>query len=297
MVLSIAGIGIKLHIPWKLYVNLAAALKCFEEEESDRILCEIIVINSHDSQICKEWYESPVVEQTENVLGKIEMRRVGPNWIFTLSDDTVMICSGDFYESAIYISPSYYSGPAISTLIHIVWCQVLVYRGIGFGCHASCVSLANKGYLFLGPSGYGKSTQSRLWQSTLGASLVNDDNPVVILGNDGKLLVGGTPWSGKTPCYRQVIYEIGGIFRLCRSCNNEATLLRDEAGFMALLPSCSCIRSDSGMQARLYRIVAEAVRRINIFRLECRPDREAVLEAFSSISANTVKADVSRLSD
>lgn len=73
--------------------------------------------------------------------------------------------------------------------------------------HAAVVSHEGRGYMFLGPSGTGKSTHASLWLKYIdGTELVNDDNPVVRITDDGQATVFGSPWSGKTPCYRHVSY-------------------------------------------------------------------------------------------
>ena len=69
--------------------------------------------------------------------------------------------------------------------------------------HSSVVISGGKGYLFLGKSGTGKSTHSSLWLKHIpGTELLNDDNPILRLMPDGSARVYGSPWSGKTPCYR-----------------------------------------------------------------------------------------------
>ena len=46
--------------------------------------------------------------------------------------------------------------------------------------HASVIANSGKGYIFLGRSGTGKSTHSRLWLKYIkGSSLLNDDNPII----------------------------------------------------------------------------------------------------------------------
>ena len=57
------------------------------------------------------------------------------------------------------------------------------------------------GYLFLGHSGTGKSTHARQWlQAFPDAWLLNDDNPILRIMDNGEVHVYGSPWSGKTPC-------------------------------------------------------------------------------------------------
>ena len=68
--------------------------------------------------------------------------------------------------------------------------------------HASAVAVQDQGCAFIGPSGIGKSTHSRLWlQHIPRARLLNDDQPVLRLHPDGTVMLYGSPWSGKTTCY------------------------------------------------------------------------------------------------
>ncbi len=80
--------------------------------------------------------------------------------------------------------------------------------------------------MFLGPSGTGKSTHASLWlENVEGTELVNDDNPVVRILDDGSIKVYGSPWSGKTPCYLNVNYPLGGIVNLIQASHNKISRL------------------------------------------------------------------------
>ena len=81
--------------------------------------------------------------------------------------------------------------------------------------HSSVTMKDGKGYLFLGKSGTGKSTHSQLWINNIeGCSLLNDDNPVIRVSESGEVRVYGSPWSGKTPCYRNLDVPVGAIVTL-----------------------------------------------------------------------------------
>lgn len=69
--------------------------------------------------------------------------------------------------------------------------------------HTSTIVCRGKAVLFLGESGTGKSTHTRLWRENIEeATLLNDDSPIVRI-TDGQPWVWGSPWSGKTPCYKK----------------------------------------------------------------------------------------------
>ncbi len=144
--------------------------------------------------------------------------------------------------------------------------------------HAAMVSYQAKAYMFLGPSGTGKSTHARLWlQHMEGSELMNDDNPVVRIGDDGKAVAYGSPWSGKTPCYRHVSLELGAIVTLSQAPYNKIRQIKGIEAFAALLPSISGKRWDSRIADGLYETENMLAGGTAMWHLECLPDEEAAL--------------------
>lgn len=74
----------------------------------------------------------------------------------------------------------------------------LLPRFNALAAHASVIEMDGKGVIFLGESGAGKSTHSRLWRERFGerVSMINDDKPLLRLEN-GRFWVCGSPWKGK----------------------------------------------------------------------------------------------------
>ncbi len=63
--------------------------------------------------------------------------------------------------------------------------------------HASVLECDGEGYAFLGKSGTGKSTHTRLWlQYVEGTRVINGDKPILHFDGQG-FVVYGTPWNGK----------------------------------------------------------------------------------------------------
>src|SRR5690606_39491454 len=84
----------------------------------------------------------------------------------------------------------------------VSWLLMVVFGQVGLQhrlilIHASVIAYQQKqGIAFLGKSGTGKSTHSKLWlQHIPDTELLNDDNPVVRLEEDGKAMIYGTPRS------------------------------------------------------------------------------------------------------
>ena len=141
--------------------------------------------------------------------------------------------------------------------------------------HSSVVSCAGYGYMFLGKSGTGKSTHSSLWLKHIsGTELVNDDNPVVRRLPDG-FYVFGSPWSGKTPCYRNIQYPLGGVVQLSQAPYNKIERLRPLTAYAALVPSISGKRWDKQVAEGLHQTEDMMAGEVAVWHLECLPDEAA----------------------
>ena len=127
-----------------------------------------------------------------------------------------LICSKDHREGRLIMTDGSHKG-MLDTALKMLFSLATAVKDTLI-IHAVAVSCEGKGYMFIGPSGTGKSTHARLWLKHIdGTELVNDDWPVV---RDG--VVYGSPWSGKkTPCYRNVSIPIGVIVNLSQASYNK----------------------------------------------------------------------------
>ena len=149
--------------------------------------------------------------------------------------------------------------------------------------HASAISCHGKSYLFLGKSGTGKSTHARLWLKHIPETeLLNDDNPVIRFVND-MAYVYGTPWSGKTSCYRNVSTPIGAIVRLLQAPENHISKHSTIKAFASCLSSCSSMVWDKFSYHEICQTVSDIVRHVPFYELQCKPDAEAAQLCFSTI--------------
>lgn len=151
--------------------------------------------------------------------------------------------------------------------------------------HASVVEHDGSGYLFLGKSGTGKSTHSRLWlQHIAGTTLLNDDNPVVRVV-DGRAYVFGSPWSGKTPCYQNRKAPVGAIVRLHQAPHNAIDRLCGARAYAALLPSCSCMKWNRPMAEAVHRTIGQVMERVAVYDMACLPEPDAATLCMETITA------------
>ena len=127
--------------------------------------------------------------------------------------------------------------------------------------HASVIVKDGYGQLFLGHSGTGKSTHARLWREAYpDAWLLNDDNPVVRVMPDGEVRVYGSPWSGKTSCYRQAFAPVRGIVKLSQASQNEMNRLRLPEAYACMLPSSSGLKIVPAMMDSLYNTIVRVIK-------------------------------------
>ena len=151
--------------------------------------------------------------------------------------------------------------------------------------HASVVSCEGGAYMFLGRSGTGKSTHSRLWLDHIeGSELLNDDNPVIRISGS-EALVYGSPWSGKTPCYKNESYPLKAVVRLSQAPYNKIVRLGPLQAFASLMPACSCRRWDSEAVSDLHKSVEMTISSVPCYHLECLPDEAAACTCHSAVTS------------
>ena len=142
--------------------------------------------------------------------------------------------------------------------------------------HASVTRYQGVANLFFGVSGTGKSTHSRLWHAFVPESdLMNDDNPVIRFEGE-RCIVYGSPWSGKTLCYRNVVAPVNALVRLEQSPKNVIERLQPLQAYASVIAAVSTIRWNHDVMSLLVPTIERVAMNVPCFRLQCRPDEEAV---------------------
>ena len=185
-----------------------------------------------------------------------------------------LVCADDYREGRL-VTTGQFRKLAIDNALMVLYALATAPTGTVL-FHAAVVSHHGRGYMFLGQSGTGKSTHARLWLKHIeGTALVNDDNPVVRIGDDGRAVVYGSPWSGKTPCYRNVSYPLGGIVLLSQAPYNRIRRLGGLEAYAALVPSISGMRWDGRIADGLHQTENRLATTAPMWHLECLPDAAA----------------------
>lgn len=197
-----------------------------------------------------------------------------------------LFISNDFREARVSLE----GRPVEQWLIFntaVDFCFLLSTAGRGTVLtHASSVIYKGRAYLFLGKSGTGKSTHSRMWLAALeNVVLMNDDHPVLRVGEDGMTTAYGSPWSGKTPCYKNISAPLGGIIRISRAPYNKPVRLAPIQAYASLMTSCSGMTWDKELADGRDRALQGIVSRTPCWVMECLPDEDAARMCSEAVTA------------
>ena len=220
-----------------------------------------------DSGVVPEYTE---VYPSKKKVGIIPGRTASGNYVFDYKSRTksevCLICSKDYREGQLIIT-----GDIPTRFLRILYALATAGKDT-LVLHAVVVSYGGKGYMFIAPSGTGKSTHARLWLEHIeGTELVNDDFPVV-RGN----MVYGSPWGWRTPCYRNVSYPIGGMVRLSQASFNKIRRLSSIEAYMNLFVSSADKRYfGSRIADKMHQLEERLASTIPMWHLECLPDEAA----------------------
>lgn len=199
--------------------------------------------------------------------------------------DCILVPSADYKNSVLYVAEAMASRLAEFALSNAM---MLLYTFCTspydtLMVHASVIAHDGGAYMFLGRSGTGKSTHSRLWLEHIPDTyLLNDDNPVVRYIN-GEAIIYGTPWSGKTPCYKNESMPLKAVVRLSQAPYNKIVRNVPLQAFASLMPACSCMRWDGKSVTALHQAVEKVISSVPCWHLECLPDRDAAILCNSTV--------------
>lgn len=191
------------------------------------------------------------------------------------SDCCLLITDKDFRNCRCALNGDFMMRSfGLNNAIMLIYAFAAAYRKTVL-MHASVVRQHGWGYAFIAKSGTGKSTQVSNWLRFLpGCDLMNDDNPVVRIVN-GRSFIYGSPWSGKTPCYRNMKAPLGAITRIDRAQVNSVEKVNTLEAFASLLPSVSSMKWDESLYEEICNNISKIIETTPIYTLHCLPDRES----------------------
>lgn len=244
-----------------------------------------------EKAICKEEYENLTLLDTfefEDNLAQCNLYRYNGGYYFEMQGHDTDIYSFVKADNSNRVDANY--GNFIKVHIALVRFGLWLMFGLctvplgAIAIHSSVLVKDNRAVLCLGESGTGKSTHTRLWREHIEATtLLNDDSPIIRLV-DGIPTAFGSPWSGKTPCYRNLSYPIAGFIRLSQAPHNKIKRLSVLGAIGALLPSCPpAFAHDDTLQDAICNTLSQMIGIAPVFHLQCLPNAAAAELSYNTI--------------
>lgn len=140
--------------------------------------------------------------------------------------------------------------------------------------HASAVIWEGKAYLFVAPSGGGKSTQAALWESQ-GAEILNGDKVILAREKDEWMAYGG-PVAGSSQIYKDKHAALAAIMLVRKKPHNQLIRMSPREAFLNLYSNAIKSNWDQEYNCRLLDMIEPIAKQIPIYYLDCTPEPCAV---------------------
>ena len=285
----VAGHLFSVNIPSEILAandHLMAAYRPFETEgDSEQPLFSLSVKATEEIQKPEDFAEE--TRQTEDgqtiVSGSLADGSKGIAYLWG-EERAFAQCSQDYTTATLLATGKRLQHAIDNTLMLLFAFATAPHSTLLF--HSSTVVWQGKGYMFLGVSGTGKSTHSRLWLKNIaGTHLLNDDNPVVRIDSTGTPIVYGSPWSGKTPCYKNEQHPVGTIVMLHQAPENQIRQASILEGYVAITESVSGKRWEKTIADGLHATTEAVLKGCKVFLLGCLPDDDAAKTCWQAVTA------------
>jgi hypothetical protein len=276
--------------PFSVDPKLDAELIFVLKVEQNGLLC--------DEQ--RSAYQHVFTDNSEDDMPRIEVyRSLEKDWLIRISQIATspicceLACNGDFTHGQLYIA-----GDCQDVRFCIDNGLMLMYAFrtaplMTLEMHAAVVirdvptfqsSKGSNGFLFLGHSGTGKSTHARQWLAAFeDAWLLNDDNPILRVMNDGQVRVYGSPWSGKTPCYKNADVPVGAIVKLSQAPHNKLETISLPQAYAYMLSSASGLKMEQTMADNIFETIKHIITHTPCYHLACLPNEEAAKVCWAEV--------------
>lgn len=302
---NVAGHGFSLTLPaksalWATLDNYAP----FRTEVAETVFALTLeegfpaVAGNDEKDAGNQDWEPVLVSNEKPGEPRLDLYRRAGQWMFEMAPVSGMpvcgrlVCDAGFREGRLQeLEEGRHGRFCIDNALMLMY----AFRTAGLGTlemHSSVTVRDGEAYLFLGNSGAGKSTHSRLWRDHLpGSTLLNDDNPVVRVLPDGEVRVYGTPWSGKTPCYRNASAPVAAMVRIVQAPENRLIRCSLVEAYAQLYSSSSGLKGEDGLADAFHQTLTGVLRRVPGYVLRCRADREAALVCSEGIRRDREKEE------
>jgi hypothetical protein len=149
-------------------------------------------------------------------------------------------------------------------------------RGRGVEVHGCGITDdARSSSLFIGHSGAGKSTTTRLWHSLPGVRILSDDR-IIVRKREGHFFMHGTPWHGDAGFASPHEAPINQIFVLEHGERNEVVAMPQAAAAAELFARCFLPFHDPQALTSTLAYLDDLTRSVPCYKFQFLPNHSAV---------------------
>lgn len=152
--------------------------------------------------------------------------------------------------------------------------QILLAKDVLF-LHSSQVLHQNKGILFCGPSGTGKTTQAKLWRDHRNAQIICNDRTLLRKEGNGWMTY-GYPYDGSDPVGSNQRHSLGAIVVLRQGSENKIVRLKPVKAITRLMGQAIIDGWDPVSRGIAIENIALLLGDIPVYELTCTISEEAV---------------------
>jgi hypothetical protein len=161
-------------------------------------------------------------------------------------------------------------------------CQIPLFNRMLL--HCAVLEYEGKAYAFLGRSGTGKSTHTRLWKKYLGSpKMVNGDKPILEWVEDG-FIAHGTPWRGKESWGERTSAPLYGLCFLEQAKENSIRKLSPAEVSSRLFGQILLPEEEENVISTL-ELADKLIATTPAYLLKCDISKEAVKLSFEAMTA------------
>jgi hypothetical protein len=200
---------------------------------------------------------------------------------FSPVDLTARVSEEEFLEEK-QLSPNFSDGYIENICLYRNIClQIPKFNRILL--HSSILQFNGKGYAFLGRSGAGKSTHTRLWLQYLqNTSIINGDKPI-LKDTEQEFIAYGTPWQGKEGWGERTQASLYGLCFIEQAKQNSIRKLRKSEVVSRLFTQILLPKNEEYVISTL-NLVDKLIEKTPAYLLSCDISEEAVKTSFECLT-------------
>lgn len=150
--------------------------------------------------------------------------------------------------------------------------------------HGVALKYIDSGFLFIAPSGVGKTTHAKLWQEYLGekVEIINGDKPILEFSDSG-IILHSNPWCGKEGIYKKTTAKLKGVCIVSRGENTICQVDLSDSLNSILVQIFMPTKEELADKTLL---LLEKFSSVKIYKLKCDISKNAFLTSYNALTGD-----------